>query len=97
MAEWAMVCMGLTQELTTACSSRKRGNLCVYATEADLITYSEAQLSDSDCIWTNSRQLHMDWDLKALSSDPPQISTTAQLSMITGNRRRTAVKFAGMR
>ena len=36
--------------------------VCVYATEADIITCSEAQFSDSDCIWTNIRQLHVDWD-----------------------------------
>jgi hypothetical protein len=44
--------------------------VCVYATEADLITCSEAQISDSDCIWTNSRQLHVDWDPEALYFDP---------------------------
>ena len=44
--------------------------VCVYATEADIITCSEAQLSDSDCIWTNSRHLHVDWDPEALYFDP---------------------------
>ena len=44
--------------------------VCVYPTEADIITCSEAQSSDSDCIWTNSRQLHVDWDPEALYFDP---------------------------
>jgi hypothetical protein len=44
--------------------------VCVYATEADLITCSEAQISDSDCIWTNSRQFQADWDPEALYFDP---------------------------
>ena len=41
-----------------------------YATEADIISCREAQSSDSDCIWTNSRQLHVDWDTEALYFDP---------------------------
>ena len=44
--------------------------VCVYATEADLITCSEAQTSDSDCIWTTSRQFQADWDPDALYFDP---------------------------
>ena len=66
-----MVCMGSNREPVTACSSRKRGEfVCVYATEADIITCSEAQHSDSDCIWAKRRQLHVDWDLEALYFDP---------------------------
>ena len=44
--------------------------VCVYATEADIITCSKAQRSDSDCIWTNSRQLHAEWESEALYFDP---------------------------
>jgi hypothetical protein len=42
----------------------------VYATESDIITCSMTQISNSDCIWTNSRHLHMDWDPEALYFDP---------------------------
>ena len=44
--------------------------VCVYATEGDLITCSEAQTADSDCIWTTSRQFQADWDPDALYFDP---------------------------
>ena len=32
--------------------------------------HGDLQSSDSDCIWTNSRQLHVDWDPEALYFDP---------------------------
>ena len=59
--------------------------VCVYATEADLITCSEAQISDSDCIWTNSRQSQADWDPEALYFDPSLNRHYGKSSMITGS------------
>ena len=40
--------------------------VCVYATMKDLIPMEEAQVSDSPYIWTNSKNLQLDWDPEAL-------------------------------
>ena len=38
----------------------------VYATMKDLIPMEEARVSDSPYIWTNSKNLQLDWDPEAL-------------------------------
>ena len=58
--------------------------VCVYATEADLITCSEAQTSDSDCIWTTGRQFQADWAQKHYNLIRHSIGISAKSSMITG-------------
>ena len=43
--------------------------VCVYATMQDVITVTEAQATDSAYVWTNSKNLHLDWDPAALYFD----------------------------
>ena len=38
---------------------------CVCATIDDVISLEEAQESESAYVWTNSRNLHMEWDPEA--------------------------------
>ena len=38
----------------------------VYATMQDVITVTEAQVTESAYVWTNSKNLHLDWDPEAL-------------------------------
>jgi len=65
--------------------------VCVYATKADLITCSEAQTSDSDCIWTTSRQFQADWDPDALYFDPSlNIFFGKNLAFSYQNNRKTS-------
>ena len=48
--------------------------VCVYATMADVISVTEAQVSDSEYIWTNSKNLTLDWAPEALYFDARQNS-----------------------
>ena len=43
--------------------------VCVYATMDDVISLEEAQESESAYVWTNSRNLHMEWDPEAYYFD----------------------------
>jgi hypothetical protein len=43
--------------------------VCVYATLADVITANKAQVSDSEYIRTNSKNIQLEWDPKALEFD----------------------------
>ena len=43
--------------------------VCVYATMEDVITMEEARISESAYIWTNSKNLQLDWDPMALYFD----------------------------
>jgi hypothetical protein len=43
--------------------------VCVYATMKDVITMEEARVSESAYIWTNSKNLQLDWDPMVLYFD----------------------------
>ena len=43
--------------------------VCVYATMEDVITMEEARVSESAYIWTNSKNLQLDWDPTAMYFD----------------------------
>ena len=43
--------------------------VCVYATMDDVISLEEAQVSESAYVWTNSRNLQMEWDPDAYYFD----------------------------
>jgi hypothetical protein len=43
--------------------------VCVYATMADVISVTEAQVSDSEYIWTNCKKIQLEWDSEALYFD----------------------------
>ena len=43
--------------------------VCVYATMQDVITVTEAQATESAYVWTNGKNLHLDWDPAALYFD----------------------------
>ena len=43
--------------------------VCVYVTMENLITMEDARKSESAYIWTNSKNLHLDWNPKALYFD----------------------------
>ena len=43
--------------------------VCVYATMQDVNTVTEAQATESAYVWTNSKNLHLDWDPAALYFD----------------------------
>ena len=43
--------------------------VCVYATMQDVISVTEAQATESAYVWTNSNNVHLDWDPAALYFD----------------------------
>ena len=43
--------------------------VCVYATMQDVISATEAQATESAYVWTNSQNVHLDWDPAALYFD----------------------------
>jgi hypothetical protein len=43
--------------------------LCVYATMQDAISVTEAQVTESAYVWTNSKNVHLEWDPAALYFD----------------------------
>ena len=43
--------------------------VCVYATIKDVISVEEAQISESAYVWTNSKNVQLEWDPVALYFD----------------------------
>jgi hypothetical protein len=43
--------------------------VCVYATMQDAISVTEAQVTESAYVWTNSKNVYLEWDPAALCFD----------------------------
>ena len=63
----------------------------VYATMQDVISVTEAQATESAYVWTNSKNLHLDWDPAAL-----YFITMDKWSMTVGQKQETTAPLNGM-
>ena len=62
----------------------------------DVISVTEAQATESAYVWTNSKNVHLDWDPAALYFDARDNLTTDRWSMTVGRKQETTASLNGM-